>query len=414
MRNLNILLSDFYKQLASLLLIFTLLISVSDAKAYSSSNLPVSTKSDWSDSLDPGWTCGQITGSRWEQWKKSVLLFAATTGYGFKGNCNAMKDGDGQVVRPGSVIVIFRDRANVVQYLGWYDSRLDRNREVVFGGISPVIAHTVHDIRCANIQSCPIYTQAEHQALINFISGYQRQLVAFEKMRALYRDNTKRVNGCVWPYTGCSTGSIMAEIDQGEIRVSVDFLDSAGNIAPNAKLYEQHYREDFFDFVFKVFFAIGLTVYGGLIGEYIGLVSGTAPHAAFAAGFGSFSSGILQGQDIDSALLSGIKGAGLAYTGKLVLNSFGDPDALVGVSGVGCPTGDRCWYFQMANGFPPLKHLAELHDPFINWSVDAFRSLGENGWYKAVTIAPFIVPGCLASQPCVAAGITITRENEGP
>jgi len=161
--------------------------------------------------------------------------------------------------------------------------------------------------------------------------------------------------------------------------------------------------------------AAGWTVLGGGIGEYIGLVSGTAQHAAFAAGFGGFNSSLIQGSNVGDALLNGLKGAGLAYTGKLVLNAYGEPDSLVGVSGKGCPTGDGCWYFQMANGLPPLKHLAELHDPFINWSTKALQNIGDignSGWYKAVTIAPFIVPGCLASAPCVTGGIVIVSDDE--
>ena len=375
--------------------------------------LPSSTTSDWSYMLDSGWTCGQVTGPRWDQWKKSVLLFAASSGYGFKGTCNAIKEATSDAVRNGSVIVTFRDSNNITQYVGWYDAKFDRDRQAVFGGITPVTAETHYDVRYTPVQNHPLYTFEQRFAFFQFLTSRRVQPVAYHHLNDLFERNFTRVNGCVAPYSLCGTGTTSFYFSDGGATVNVGLEDPAGT-RPYGRIYEYHHpKPDFLEKLVTVAITIGLTYYGGYIGESIGLIGGTASHAAFATGFGSFSSGLLQGQKVNEALLGGLKGAGLAYAGTMVLNQFGDPDALVGVKGAGCPTGDQCWYFQMANGLPPLKHLAELHDPFINWSVRAFGSIAENGWYKAVTIAPFVVPGCLASDACVAGGITIVREDEG-
>jgi len=382
--------------------------------------LPSSTTADWSSLLDSGWTCGQITGSRWNQWKKSVLLFAASNGYGFKGECAKISDrAAGDPIRPGTIVVIFRDKNNIVQYAGWYDSKLDRENQPIFGGISAVRAETHYDLRTTTLPYQmasppyrPMYTMEERRAFMGWLDLRRVQPTAYYHILSVFESNFTYQNGCVTPFTVCGTGRIDIPISNGSANINIGFEDAAGTRV-NGWLYEYHPPEPtFLEKLIVVAFSIGLAIQGQYIGEYIGLAAGTAENAAFAAGFSSFSTGLLQGQQVNQALLSGIKGAGLAYTGKLVLNAYGDPDSLVGVSGAGCPTGDQCWYFQMANGFPPLKHLAELHDPFINWSVKAFGSIGENGWYKAVTIAPFVVPGCLASDACVSAGITIVREDE--
>jgi hypothetical protein len=117
---------------------------------------------------------------------------------------------------------------------------------------------------------------------------------------------------------------------------------------------------------------------------------------------------------VSSALLEGLRAGSFAYIGGMVLNSYGLPTAKVGVSGMGCPAGDKCWFMEMLNGVPPIKKLAELHDPFIDWSVNAFKMTSNNAaWYKVVTIPPFFIPGCAASATCVTAGLVIASESEG-
>ncbi|AVR95335.1 hypothetical protein C9I28_06050 [Pseudoduganella armeniaca] len=377
--------------------------------------LPPSSTADWSGALDPGWTCGQPTGARWEQWKKSVLLFAASNGYGFRGFCDKILESVPykQIVRPGAILVVMRDQNNIAQYVAWYDSKFDRMGYSIFSGITPATGETYYDIRYYPHENYPIYTQAQ---IDDFAAWYGELFMVdnrtWEVEAHRYNASAKRVKGCYMPYTYCGTGPINFGIPNGESSVHIGFGNPSGDDV-TAVISEMYYpKPSWIDKFVNVALTVGLTIAGGPIGEYVGLLAGTAENAAFAAAFGSFSSGLIQGQNPDKALLQGIKAAGLAYTGKVILNAYGEPDSLVGVAGAGCPAGDQCWYFQMANGFPPLKNLAELHDPFINWSVKAFGSIADNGWYKAITIPPFLVPGCLASDGCVAAGITIVREDE--
>ncbi|GAA0431905.1 hypothetical protein ACFOY5_20605 [Massilia aurea] len=372
--------------------------------------LPTTEVSDWSTYLDPEWKCGAATGSRWDEWKKTVLLFAASNGYGFKAKCKAIKDRD-------TIIVILRDNNRQVQYAAWYDPRSDIDREQTYAGISTVQAQIDYDTRQEDFKNYPLYSVEQYD---DFYAWYMERLDddprVWEGVIAhQFVNSATRVNGCAVQYTSCGTGEIVFNNRNGWAQINIHF----GNFGSNADgetVVASWYFSDLrtpgaFQAV-RVAFAVAMGISGGQIGLALGLAEGTAGNAAFSAGFASFASGVASGQPVGRSLLDGIKGAALAYSGKLVLNSFGDPDSLVGVSGVGCPTGDQCWYFKMANGFPPLKNLAELHDPFINWSIKAFETVGQNGWYKAVTIAPFIVPGCLASDECVAAGITIVREDE--
>jgi hypothetical protein len=377
--------------------------------------LPSSSTADWSFLLDSPWTCNAPTGPRWDQWKKSVLLFAASNGYSFKGDCDKILEAVAyrEIVRYGAVTVVFRDKNNVVQYVAWYDSKFDRAANPTFGGIVPIFAETSYDVRYDPYQNYPIYTRAQKDDFTAFwtelsISDQWLWQIVASQMR----NYSTRVQGCVVPYTKCSNNPAEFAISGGNAKVSIGFSDPSGSDYSGV-VWEHHYHDPgILGKFMNVAVIVGLTVTGGAIGEYVGLIAGTAENAAFAAGFGAFTSGLIYGQDIGQSLLDGLKGAGIAYTGKLILNAYGEPDSLVGVAGAGCPTGDQCWFLQMANGFPPVKNLAELHDPFINWSVKAFGTIGENGWYKAVTIPPFLVPGCAASSGCVAAGITIVREDE--
>lgn len=377
--------------------------------------LPPSTTADWSSSLDPGWTCGALTGARWDQWKKSVLLFAASNGYGFKGFCDKVYEAVAyqHIVRQGSVLVVLRDQNNIAQYVAWYDAKFDRMGYPVFGGITPATAETHYDIRYYPHEDHPIYTQ---QQIDDFAAWYGELFMADQRTWEVeahkFNVYAKRIKGCYMPYTACGTGPIHFNIPNGTSSYHIGIGDPGGESISGLVFETYYHKPGWLGKLVNVAMTVGLTIAGGPIGEAVGLLAGTAENAAFAAAFGSFSSGLIQGQNPDKALLQGIKAAGLAYTGKVILNAYGEPDSLVGVAGAGCPAGDQCWYFQMANGFPPLKNLAELHDPFINWSVKAFGSIGENGWYKAITIPPFVVPGCLASDGCVAAGITIVREDE--
>lgn len=385
-----------------------------------SSTLPGSGTADWSTLLDPSWKCGKQTGPRWEQWKKSVLLFAASSGLGFKGVCNFSATIDSQA-RPDTAMIVFRDGNNIPQYVAWYDTRLDSINSATFGGITPLTAEVRYDVRYPYYKNYPLhaYTQAQLNEFYDYMvrisdvtqPDYNFQL--HQDTQNLFYNSIDRLKGCNPPNWSCGTGPLTFASPGGYATLDITIFSEPTDPTAVGSLFEIPVRPDsWYEKLVMVGITVGWTIIGGGIGEYIGLVSGTAEHAAFAAGFGGFNSGLIQGQNVGQALLTGLKGAGLAYTGTLILDAYGNPDSLVGVAGAGCPTGDQCWYFQLANGFPPLKHLAELHDPFIGWSMDAFQSIGQSAWYKAVTIPPFIVPGCLATAACVTAGITIVKEDE--
>jgi hypothetical protein len=407
-----------WKRLAALAC--TLLLSAGLASAAATPPSPPiasTTVSDWSTKLDDSWGCNTLRGPRWDQWKKSALLFGSSNGYGFRAFCNKATGMHGEV-RPDTVLVVFRDPNKITQYVGWYDGALDRDNNAVFGGLTPVTAQTDYDIRYgASYKQHPLYTPEDHLPVALWLQDmyYNNQNVWAGYMAALQRAaDESKVKGCVLPYTRCGTGEL--KFAHGPIGgyVTLNILLASPDGA-NLEAYFHDipgYKPGLFDKFVSIGLTVGLTLAGGPIGESIGLLAGTAENAAFSAAFGSFVSGLGNGQSVEKSLLQGIKAGGLAYTGKLFLNAYGDPGSLVGVEGAGCPLGDQCWYFQMANGFPPLKNLAELHDPFITWSEKAFGSIAENGWYKAVTIAPFIVPGCLSSAPCVTGGMIIVRDDE--
>lgn len=387
-----------------------------------SSTLPTTDTADWSTLLDAPWKCGRQTGPRWEQWKKSVLLFAASSGFGFKGVCNFSATIDSQA-RPDTALIVFKDRNNIPQYVAWYDTRLDTVNNTIFGGITPLTAEIRYDVRYPYYKNYPLH--AYNQAQLNEFYAYMVRISdvtqpdynfqLHQETQTLFYRSIDRLKGCNPPNWSCGTGPITFASPGGNATLDITIFSEPTDPTAVGSLFEIREPEvEWYEKLVMVGITIGWTVIGGTIGEHIGLVSGTAEHAAFAAGFGGFNSGLIQGQDVGQALLTGLKGAGLAYTGTLILDAYGNPDALVGVAGAGCPTGDQCPIFQLANGFPPLKHLAELHDPFIGWSIHAFESVGQSAWYKAVTIPPFVVPGCLATAACVTAGIVIVNEDELP
>jgi hypothetical protein len=394
-------------------------ISVDDITIFVPTRSFGSNTADWSYKLDDTWKCEE-TGARWEQWKKTVFLFAASFGYGFRAACNKVSSTN-NLSYAGMLIVAFRDRANVTKAVGWYSGKLDREGRPIFGGIMPLFAHSTalpsdkwERVGWLN-QLASTGPMAGSVGEPSGPSGYATSPYDARALN-LYLASLPKTEGCRAPFAHCITEYIAFPISANETGHLM--FKQIGSDAESLQVDFHYLRvtnsDKFVGVLVDLVIATVFAEMGAAIGEAAGLAAGSASNAAFAAGFSNFSTSIINGADVNDAFMNGLKGATVAYVGKLALDAFGDPDSKVGVSGAGCPTGDQCWYFEMANGFPPLKHLAEMHDPFIDFSVKAFGSIAESGWYKAVTILPFVPLGCAATTSCVTAGIVLTREDEGP
>lgn len=383
-------------------------------------------EADQSPLLAEAWNCGTPYGPRFELWLKSVLLFASTNGYGFKAHCDSAIDTDSGDLRWGMLLVTFRDRNKVTQHVGWYDSGLDEQGADVFGGVEPLTAVLAHNPWSTPRYSEPILTTELYQQVWEQIYSFAMNVGPFPTVMAQFTnhmdEHATKTDGCVTPYTLCTTWSRRVPVgndgDYYSIKFDVDGINGPGT---GEEVYGRFRFQEAYDpglwvvvpILISVATAITLGVIGAEIGLSFGLAQGTASLAAFSAGFAGFTTGVtLGGADPLEALLTGLQGASLAYVGTLAFDAFANPGALVGVSGIGCPRGDQCWFLELLNGAPPVSNLAQLHDPFIDLSIDAFGALADNPFYLAVTIPPFVVPGCAASVGCVTAGIAIVKEDE--
>lgn len=355
---------------------------------------------DASNTLGATWG---TSGPRYEQWVKTILAFAANTGYSFHGVTGRVT---GSHTR--TVLVLFRDYAKNVQYVGWYDPDLDVARHPLAMGLNPAGS---------------LQLQAQ-----NFSTGEWVSKIPTSQSDALNTANYVTAMGGpgsssldqmglrIYGQAGCTRSSYFCSTDVwhqnsdgswDRLRVVVDWPGDG-----TAVTGDWHRKSKRDSSTYNLINGIILTVAGAGIGELVGITNAAA-NAGFAASFGTYTNAVMQGATLSDALLEAMKSGALAYTGAFVLNTWGDPTAKVGVSGLGCPTGDKCWYLDLMNGVPPIKSLAEVHDPFIDWSVNAYGSIGGSAWYKAVTIPPFAVVGCAANPSCVTGGIIIASENEG-
>jgi hypothetical protein len=347
------------------------------------------------------------SGPGYDVWVKSLLQFAATTGYAFKAlprSANLESPGDS-----GMIVVVFRDGAGRPRHAAWYVREWAQQGYPTAMGIRPFEAMQVWHTN--NGPQIPMTSPADVQWWNTYLTWIMEDFSVRIQTAGI---TFKRPQGCL------DSTAVACFVGVGEW-VSGDTYHNVSVTAPwpydaDANLTYSHSSRHvdtshgWLDIIGRIFTGLVTAAIGAAIGELIFVGSDVAA-TTFGAAFGAFTNGLIHGDDLESALLDGLMAGAFAFVGASLVDAFGDPTALVGVSGAGCPTGDRCWVLELLNGFPPTKALAELHDPFIDWSSRAFAQ-GGSGWFKAVTIPPFAVPGCASSGPCVTAGLVIATDGE--
>ncbi len=349
-------------------------------------------------------TCA--TGPNIDLFINTVLMTAASSGWSFRGYCGVVED------RPQALVVLFRD-IDGLKYLAWYDSEFDSKQRSAYSGGFEVKGIKLEIANSLGTGGAPVWAKSTTEVtnLMNTLvmnlgdTGYG--------MAARLNSNIEKQQG------GCRPGEPNYFCAGGQ---SLDFgpekyrarLESVGDIEGNGlsvSIYRERDRDSLFA---NLIIAASITYLSYGLATEIGLAFAfsEAATAATAGGLAGFGTALATGQNLEDSFLNGLAGAAIAYVAQVGLDRFGDPFALVGAEGKPCPTGDQCWALQLAAKLPPIQRLAEFHDPFIVWSETALGTIGTQAWYLAVTIPPFVVPGCAANSACVTTGLLLVDEKE--